>query len=129
MATYFVETDMGKVLEPEKFNLNAYLADDGNLKPEFATKTMAQHGFRQVKPIRCADGLELSVQASKTHYCDPRDSVGPWVAVEVGYPNRPIEEFLPYAENPYFPTDTVYNRVPVALVEEVIEKHGGIVRA
>jgi hypothetical protein len=35
------------------------------------------------KPIRCNDGVEISVQASKYHYCSPKDSTGPWTHVEV----------------------------------------------
>lgn len=88
---------------------------------------MLLDGFRQVRPIKCADGLELSVQASVTHYCSPRNGIGPWTAVEIGYPSERVEEFMEYAENPDEPTDTVYGRVPVEVVEAVIEKHGGIV--
>lgn len=78
-------------------------------------------------PIECADGLTLSVQASVTHYCTPRDSVGPWIAVEIGFPSRRVGEFMEYAENPDDATGTVYGYVPVEVVEAVIEKHGGIV--
>lgn len=91
-----------------------------------ARRSMLQDMLRQVRPIKCADGLELSVQASCTHYCTPRDSVGPWVAVEVGFPSERVEELMEYAENPNEPTDTVYGWVPVEVVEAVIEKHGGI---
>lgn len=90
---------------------------------------MLSEGFRQVKPIRCADGLELSAQASATHYCSPRNGAGPWVQVEVGFPSQRVEEFMEYAENPDAPTDTVYGYVPVSVVEAVINSHGGIVQA
>jgi hypothetical protein len=75
--------------------------------------------------IRCKDGFEFSVQASTTHYCEPRSNVGPWNAVEVGFPNAEEELLLPYAEDPEHPTETVYAYVPVGVVEEVIKKHGG----
>lgn len=84
-------------------------------------------GHRQVKPLTCADGLSFSAQASKFHYCTPRNSVGPWIAVEIGFPTERVEEFLEYAESPDTLTNTVYGYVPVEVVEAVIEKHGGIV--
>ena len=127
------------------FNLNAYLMDDNNVKPEWLArlkKPRKQHayvskiaeqlertfdGYKQVKPIRCADGLTFSAQASAFHYATPRDNQGPWTAVEIGFPNQVVDEFLKYAEDSENPTDTVYGRVPVAVVEAVVEKHGGIV--
>tara|TARA_Y100001973_G_scaffold12898_1_gene18034 strand:+ start:880 stop:1212 length:333 start_codon:yes stop_codon:yes gene_type:complete len=67
----------------------------------------------------------MSVQAHDGAYCEPRDDRGPWYEVEVGYPNA--EEFLlmDYVEDASRPTDTVYAYVPVSLIEQVIEKHGG----
>lgn len=109
------------------FNLNAYLLDANNLKEEFKAAKLVARGFRQVRPIRCADGLELSVQASAAHYCTPRDSTGPWTAVEIGFPTQRVEELLEYAENSDAPTDTVYGYVPVEVVEAVINSRGGIV--
>lgn len=79
--------------------------------------------------LKCADGLELSVQASRGHYCIPRDSVGPWHDVEVGFPTMAIAELLPYAEDPEKPTETVYGYVPLTLVVEVIDRHGGLADA
>lgn len=109
------------------FNLNAYLLDPDNLRPEWPEHLLAE-GYRQVRPITCASGLTFSAQASVSHYCTPRDGVGPWVAVEVGYPSERVEEFMEYAENPDDPTDTVYGWVPVEVVEAVVDSHGGIVK-
>jgi len=75
--------------------------------------------------IICADGLSMSVQASKYHYCTPRDDFGPYSKVEVGFPSERIEEFMPFAEDSDRPTDTVYALVPIEIVEQVIEAHGG----
>lgn len=44
---------------------------------------------------------------------------------EVGFPNQREELLMPYAEDPKTPTETVYGYVPVTLVEQIIEKHGG----
>jgi hypothetical protein len=133
------------------FDLNAYLLDPANLRDECreyakrkdlleklkqvfgvsrqAEMTTVGHLFRQVRPITCASGLTLSAQASVTHYCEPRDSVGPWTAVEIGFPSERVEEFMDYAENPETPTDSVYGWVPVEVVEAVVNSHGGIVAA
>lgn len=108
------------------FNLNRYLLDPANLRDGWPAH-MLLDGFRQVKQIRCADGLELSVQASVSHYCAPRDGKGPWVTVEVGFPSQRVEELMDYAEEPDKPTETVYGWVPVEVVERVVEAHGGII--
>lgn len=126
MSNYLFETDLGKVLEPAKFDLNAYLLDPEKLKEDFKSPMARAGGFRQVQEILCADGLRLSVQASFTHYCAPRDSVGPWTHVEVGYPSQSVPELLEYADEPDYPTGTVYGYVPVAVIEEIVEKHGGL---
>lgn len=92
--------------------LNAYLCDNrvGGLAREIA----------------CKSGLRLSVQASSSHYCSPRNDVGPFSEVEVGFPNRVVQELLPFAEDAEEPTRTVYAWVPVDLVERVIADNGGI---
>ncbi len=76
--------------------------------------------------IVCKDGLSLSVQASKYHYCSPRDDFGPWSQVEVGYPSATCESLMPYAESPDSPMESVYGYVPIQIVEKLIEDHGGI---
>lgn len=76
--------------------------------------------------IYCMDGTSLSVQASKLTYCNPREDIGPYTQVEVGYPSRFFEELLDYAEEPSNPTKTVYGYVPINLVEEIVNKCGGI---
>jgi hypothetical protein len=47
--------------------------------------------------------------------------------VEIGFPNRTIQAFLPYAENSAVPTDTVYAYVPVEIVEAILAENGWIV--
>jgi len=73
--------------------------------------------------IICMDGTELSVQASSHHYCIPRTG-GPYTHVEVGYlsDDHP-PTWADYADGEY-PT-TVYGCVPVELVREYVEAHGG----
>jgi len=76
--------------------------------------------------IGCTDGFNLSVQASESAYCLPRNNDGRWYKVEVGFPNRVEPLLLPYAEDYTDPTNTVYGYVPVELVALVIQRHGGI---
>jgi hypothetical protein len=76
--------------------------------------------------ILCKDGFKFSVQASSFHYCSPRNNIGPYSHVEVGYPSQtPIPEIMEYAEDASKPTQTVYGYVPVELVQKLIDAHGG----
>lgn len=82
--------------------------------------------FRIIPRIVCADGFSMSVQASETHYCRPRSSGMPsYDAVEVGYPSAAEDALLPFAEDADRPTDTVYGGVPVEVVNEIVNRHGG----
>lgn len=79
-----------------------------------------------VPVIVCQDGFCISMQASKWHYCAPRDNEGPWVKVELGFPSYKEDLLMEYAEDPSNPTKTVYGYVPLELVAQVTDKHGGI---
>lgn len=109
------------------FSLNEYLmafrADDGLGFPE------GKNGYRSdyplAKRIVCADGFSLSAQATRGAYCSPRENLGPWYKVEVGFPSSPPELILHFAEDHENPTDTVYPYVDIELVEQLIALHGG----
>jgi len=89
--------------------------------------------------IRCVDGFKMSVQAGIGMYCTPRpdgftddapgrDYEGPYTAAEVGFPSErpePWSQWEELAENPEDPISTVYGYVPFALIEALIELHGG----
>ena len=79
------------------------------------------------KSVVCRDGFTMSVQANHGSYCSPRDDLGPYVSVEVGYPTMVDQLLLPYAENKEEPTQTVYGWVPVHKIVEIILSHGGMV--
>jgi hypothetical protein len=84
--------------------------------------------FKQYKPITCADGFTMSVQASSMSYCEPRTcEAESYIAVEVGYPSEKEVMLMPWAENRDNPTETVYGRVPVTTVALVCAKHGGMI--
>lgn len=86
------------------------------------------HGdhLEPVPEVVCAKGLKFSMQASVFHYCSPRSSVGPWTSVEIGFPNKRVAAWLEYAEQKEKPTKTVYGRVPLKLVAEVVAANGGL---
>ena len=77
--------------------------------------------------IQCRDGFTMSVQASEFHYCTPKNNIGPWTRVEVGFPSQKEDLLMDYAEDPDHPTETVYGYVPVEIVIAIIERHGGTV--
>lgn len=76
--------------------------------------------------VYCRSGFNMSVQASKTNYSEPRDDTGPYTAVEIGFPSAADPLIIGYAEMPDAPTETVYGWVPAGLVTALVSKHGGI---
>ena len=85
------------------------------------------------KYVHCADGFNMSVQASKGCYCLPKANGKKTVysAVEIGYPSERealLDEYAEgYAIGEQRWTDTVYPYVPSQVVALVIAKHGGMV--
>jgi len=71
--------------------------------------------------IKCVDGTALSVQASASHYCAPRDDVGPYSLVEVGYLSEDPKAWEEYRDG------AIYGFVPVDKVREFVALHGGLV--
>ena len=77
--------------------------------------------FKPYTPhVFCKDGEHLSVQASKTHYCTPRDDYGPYTHVEIGFPSVWDDDL--FGEQ----YDDVAGNVDIAHVACYIDKHGGI---
>lgn len=79
--------------------------------------------------IVCKDGFSVSVQASAFHYCWPRvDNADKYSKVELGFPSSaPPDYIAEYAEDGEDLTGTVYPYVPVSLVWQMLEEHGGVV--
>ena len=131
------------------FDLNYWLKETINIDASFPG-----HYYQKVRPrIVCNDGYSVSVQASEYTYCEPRytqwqnedgwevingnywsssetprnfetDHFTPYESVELGYPSEADELIYECTEgNDY--TNTVYGYVPVKIVEQLIEKHGG----
>lgn len=94
-------------------------------------KTYSDYGISIQKireRITCNDGFSMSVQASEYHYCEPRKALpnGNYSLVEIGFPSCEEELLAEYAENEFNLTESVYGYVPIEIVNQVIEKHGGI---
>lgn len=91
-----------------------------NLKT-FLQKTYRDDFFVR-KRVVCNNGLELSIQGSEFHYCEPRENRadGEYKTLEVNSFGVEIEDFSDYSDG------TNYSYVPFELVEKVIENNGGI---
>ena len=92
------------------------------------TEYLAMFDTKRLAPkMVCKDGFTMSVQASRTHYCQPRQDEGPWNQVEIGFPSDKEPLLHDWAKDSSKPTKTVYGYVPVEIVDAVIAKHGGLV--
>jgi hypothetical protein len=88
--------------------------------------------------INCVDGFSISVQAGREWYSlpptfDEREEQF-YTHVELGFPSDIEPLIMEYKEGyfdeedyPNHPTKSVYFCVPVELVCEMIDKHGGMV--
>ncbi len=77
--------------------------------------------------IICRDGFTVSVQASRFNYCTPRITDSPYYAkVELGFPSTMLpKSFDEYCDDESRRLGTVYGYVPVFMVIELINSHGG----
>ncbi len=76
--------------------------------------------------VICRHGFEMSVQAGQSLYSEPKEVADSYEEMEVGYPSEEEYLFAKYAEDGKNLCDTVYGYVPCSIIDEVIEKHGGI---
>lgn len=93
-----------------------------------ATYRLDDAGLQGSRPhILCKDGFTFSVQAGKQFFSSPREDLpdGAYTHVELGRLSESDASLTGYAENVRHPTKTVYFNVPLAVVESLIEKHGG----
>ena len=80
------------------------------------------------------NGGSVSVQASKTHYCDPRNDNGPYSEMEVGFPSEGTvipDELMRYVDGniddeDFSPYKSVYGYVPVSIIKMMVAANGGI---
>ena len=79
------------------------------------------------KPVVCADGFKMSVQANSRNYSELDLRTRKYTSVEVGFPSHFEPLLQPWADDKENPTNTVYGYVPVERVALVCAKHGGVV--
>lgn len=94
---------------------------------EYATKHRhTRAGVISLLPqLKLKDGMELSVQASETHLCEPQETLetADYESVEVLAPEK-LEVIKNYRDS--YSDAYLYNRVPVELMEKLVTEHGGI---
>lgn len=95
---------------------------------EYLEKTYIPNGQHNIrKAVMCKDGFYISIQGgTEGHYCQPRQHCNYYDEVELGFPSQKDDLIIHWAEDPKEPTRTVYGYVPIGVVEELIQKHGGI---
>jgi hypothetical protein len=76
--------------------------------------------------VICKDGFKMSVQAGQSLYSEPRDVADKYEEAEIGFPSTEESLLTTYAEDNENLCDTVYGYVPCTIIDQVIEKHGGI---
>lgn len=86
--------------------------------------------YIQIRPrIICSDGFSVSIQASTSHYCIPRNNVGPYTHFEIGYPSEIIDSWIPFCEGhpeSEDPREMVYPRVPIHLIINELNLRGNV---
>lgn len=97
-----------------------------NQKTYNPTQREIEFGVQKKPRIVCNDGFSMSVQGSSSHYCYPRTLAKDYWEMEIDFPSEVEPLLLNWADESELPTDTVYGYVPVTVIDQVIEAHGGI---
>mgnify|MGYP001552072057 FL=1 len=72
-------------------------------------------------------GASLSIQASSSHYCLPREDEGPYTHYEMGFPENLEESDLAMLEEfEEAPGEGVCPYVPKDVLKKIINRNGGI---
>lgn len=128
-----IGTELHRMLDPRGRRLadhpalSSLIEASPNLSYLFETRPRQMHALLFIPRVECADGLTFSMQADSSLWCSPRNSIGPWQAVEIGLPSRPVAKFEPYRMFDNEPMSSVYGYVPTVCVAEVIAEAGGLV--
>ena len=93
---------------------------------EFIKSTQNNEDHHTRPRIVCKNGFSMSVQGGSFNYSEPRRNSPYFTKMEIGFPSKKESLLFEYAECPEEPTDCIYPYVPCTVIEEVINKHGGI---
>ena len=81
-----------------------------------------------VRRVFCKDGWDVSIGASSSHYCSPRGgNLHYYTQYELGFPSALDPTLAEYAESPDT-VETVFGYVPVDVVQQILDSHGGVDR-
>jgi hypothetical protein len=78
------------------------------------------------------NGGSISVQASRYHYCEPRNDNGPYTELELGYPSRETklsQSLIRHQEQSSVtdPYNNIFPYVPVKVLMKLADMNGGFV--
>jgi hypothetical protein len=73
--------------------------------------------------IKCIDGFTFSVQNHGFSYSSKSDGQDDYDTLEVGFPSEIEETLKPYE----YLDENIYRYVPIQIILDIINKHGGIV--
>lgn len=77
--------------------------------------------------VRCANGLSFGVRVGNDKACWPQSFSGPWETVELVDLSRALADLRRYRHHDPNSTYTVrYLHVPVALLNRIIARNGGL---
>ena len=105
----------------EKLKINEFI-----VKYRKVTKLVPGMTSSHTPHVVCKDGFKMSVQAGQSLYSEPQDVSDSYEEAEVGFPSAEESLLTSYAEDEENLCDTVYGYVPCSVIDQVIEKHGGI---
>lgn len=119
-----IEDDILERLQKHLVGEIRTLGDNGGYK----------YTYKDIRPpIKCRNEGSLSVQASRNHYCWPREDAGPYQQVEVGAVHGLAGVVMLLAEyhdgEPEAADDgpwSVFGYVPIEKVAMLISMNGGI---
>ena len=85
------------------------------------------------KKVHFNNGGSISVLASSSHYCEPRNDNGPYTKFELGYPSKDTklpQSLLKYQEQSSItdPYDNIFPYVPVRILMKLADMNGGFVK-
>lgn len=77
-------------------------------------------------PVICNDGFEVSTQANINYSCEPREELAYWESMELCFPNQEEPLLNDYLSGWKRPFKDLYGCVPMQVIADVINKHGGL---
>lgn len=105
------------------------LTDNAIECTQMSMETTYDKKFFILPSVFCKDGFNISIQIHNGNYCGSENGIRKfgidWKLVEWGFPSQPIDAEK-YMSEDSETTTSVGGYVPVELMEELIEEHGGI---